>query len=163
MKKLLGFTLLASLMFLLTACPYQSNVPIGEANEEVNESFLGEWVNVEQSEEDYPVVYTISYLTDNMYEIVEKTVGSGDYSTYTMHSTTIRNNMFVNIKPQGEDFYYIYKMEKIEGLLVLHEVSDYIDEEFPNSRKFKRFVRRNMNLSFFYTPFPSKYIRYENN
>jgi len=151
--------LLALLALTLTACPYESDKPITEATEKVDEVLMGQWIDVYDEGSEYPTVFTISKETDTRYRITEEG-DAGKYS-YMMHSSTIKDNVFMNIKEIGTDYYMLYKMEMVDGLLILHEVTPYIDEDFPTSKSLRSYIKKNMNLSFFYTDAPSRYVRYE--
>lgn len=164
MKALIAkFSCLLGLMFLLTACPYQSKVAIGPAEEKVDKKLFGEWIAVADLEYENPTYYSIEKFSKVKYTVVENSYSSYD-STYTetkyfMHSTTIKDRTFLNIQEYAGGDYYLHYVEVGDKEFTLFEISENIDEQFMSSEELKKFVTNNMNLSFFYTKGEIKYIR----
>lgn len=157
------FTCLAGLMVLLTACPYQSKVAIGPADEKIDKSLIGEWVAEVDLEYEKPTYYSIEKFSKVKYTVIENSYSSYD-SVYTetkyfMHSTTIQDRIFMNIQEYGGGDYYLHYIEKGDTEFKLFEITDNVDEQFNSSEELKKFIIDNMNLSFFYTKGDIKYIR----
>ena len=68
--------------------------------------------------------------------------------------TDVSGSPFLNVyeKDSEEKSYYIYRMEKKgEGdRIKFKAMTDNVTEEFTSSEEFKAFVKKNMELSFFY-------------
>ena len=150
-------------MFLVTACPYTSSVPIGPADEEINKTLLGKWISGTDIEYEFPTYYSISKADKTKYNVVEFMYSSYDstYSetAYTMHSTTIGDNVFMNVQEKTGGDYHLHKIEVAKNEFILHEVSDNIDEKFSSSNELKTFIEKNMNYSFFYNKGEKKYYK----
>ena len=155
MKKhsLIVLTVIASLALLFTACPYSSEVSLGIASEKVDPVVYGRWTKVDEYS-DFPKYYTFSKIDGKKFKVEQFEYNSTDSiytssGTYTAHYTTIDNTQFVNMLQDGT--YYFYKMDlSTPGELVLHEVTDNIDEVFDNSTELYNFFKVNKDLSFFY-------------
>lgn len=148
---------LTPLLFLLTACPYESSVPITEANKGIDNRFLGKWIKEGEQDEEFPdEFYQIQALGDRLYEIEKNDFSSEDSTyrteTYISHFSTLTKSgedfLFLNMKKDGK--YYLHRVDLSDETFVLFEVTDNIDEQFSNSKDLKAFVEKNMDLSFFY-------------
>ncbi|UZR94293.1 hypothetical protein [Chondrinema litorale] len=151
-------------LFICTACPYESPVPISSKGDKMMESLLGKW----QREEDAQNYYIVEKLDDRNYKIIENAFnedeGTYDITIYTGFITEIKGTPFLNIKQYkvssssddeiiitGRDSYYLYKLNVLdEKTFQLYPLSNYIREEFTKSQSLKKFVEQNMELSFFY-------------
>lgn len=149
--------ILSPILILLTACPYESSVPIAEAIEGIDNRFVGKWIKEGEQNEEYPdEFYLIQALGDRLYEVVKNDLDNQDSTyrteTYISHLTTLKKSgedyLFLNMKKDGK--YYLHKIDLSEDSFVLFEVTDNIDEKFSNSEELKSFVEKNMDLSFFY-------------
>lgn len=154
---------LLGLTFLLTACPYQSKVAVGPAEEKIDKKLFGEWVATADLEYENPTYYNIEKFSKVKYTVTENSYSSYD-STYTktkyfMHSTTINNRIFLNIQEYAGGDYYLHYIEMGDNSFTLFEISENVDEQFVNSEDLKEFIKNNMNLSFFYTKGDVEYIR----
>ena len=154
---------LLGLTFLLTACPYQSKVAIGPAEEKIDKKLIGEWVAIADLEFENPTYYTIEKFSKVKYTVIEKSYSSYDSTfsetKYFMHSTTINDRTFLNIQEYAGGDYYLHYVEMGEKEFDLFEISENVDEQFTKSEDLKKFIIDNMNLSFFYTTGEVKYIR----
>lgn len=152
------------MMLVLTACPYQSKVPITKPQEKVDKDLLGEWISTQELEIENPKYFSINKFDKTKYEIIEMSYSSYDtaYSskTYFMHTSTIKDRLFLNVEDASQGGgYYLYYLEKGSNEFTLFEVSDNIDEQFASSEDLRKFVEKHMNLSFFYSKDELKYIR----
>lgn len=163
-KTAFRFAVLASMMMLLTACPYQSKVPITKAEEKVDKTLFGNWVATSELEYDNPTYYEVKKFSKVKYDVIEYSYSSYD-SAYTekryfMHSSTIGERQFMNIEDAtANDGYYLYYIEIGDDEFTLFEISDNIDEQFTSSLDLKNFIEKNMHLSFFYAKGEVKYVK----
>ena len=163
-KNILRIAALCSMVMLLTACPYQSKVPISNAEEKVSKDLFGKWISTSEMEYDNPTYYVIKKFNKTKYDVVEKSYSSYD-STYSdkqyyMHSSQVGDRTFMNIEDaSSNDGYYLYYIEIGDDEFTLFEVTDNIDEQFTSSLDLKKFVEKNMNYSFFYNKSETKYVK----
>lgn len=162
---------LAGLMLLLTACPYQSRVPISQPTENVNKKIMDTWATTSEIEYDNPTYIEITKAGKSkvQYHVIEYTYSSSDSAynsaTHTMHTSTVGEYTFLNLQENSEGDYYIYRLDYNEDLdpdaFILYEVTDNVDETFNSSADLKSFVEKNMNTSFFYNKDEKKYVKYK--
>ncbi|MCS7017852.1 MAG: hypothetical protein RMJ87_02490 [Cytophagales bacterium] len=156
MKKF-GLLSLVALLFLCTACPYQSPVPVDAPNQPVRDELLGRW-KVDVNGKDF---YEISKLNEYTYQIVEHThkiEGAVERKTYVAHTSSIGDMIFLNVKMtrQGNNAvpnadFLIFKMQTAEGgKVTLLPVTENVREKFDNSEALRAFIQENDKLSFFY-------------
>lgn len=145
------------IVLLLTACPYESSVPITSADKPIDQNLLGKWVKSDEVTNEYPSeYYQINDLGGTLYEVLKYSFSSEDstYSseTYISHiSILIKDGKayrFLNMKKSGS--YYLHRVDLSVDEFVLYEVTDNIDDRFNTSEELKDFVKANMHLSFFY-------------
>ena len=161
-KSIHKISALATLTFLLTACPYESKVPISKPSEKINKGLLGKWIADSEREYDDPTYYDIGKYDKLRYEITEYSYSSYD-STYTekmylMHTSTIGDKTFMNIQENGTGNYMLHMYELNEKDFVLYEITDNIDEVFNSSSELAAFIEKNMDLSFFYASSEKTYF-----
>ena len=161
--KFTRIVMLGGLMSLLTACPYKSKVPVTAAQEPVKQALMGEWISGSENDYDYPTYYVVDKFSDNKYKLIEKRFNTTDsvYKNvgYQMHSSTIKDKMFMNIQPANGGDYYIYLFEMEDNTMTLKEVTENIDEQFTDSKDLEKFIKKYMHLSFFYSKSDEKYFR----
>ena len=142
MIKLLKCFSIMMIYLLITACPYESSVPLTVPSEILMPELLGKWV-VHDGKGNHVV---INKLNTNQYQINDYKFDNDkrEYisENYRAHSSTIDNETFLNISP----------VPIIEGgdSLLLVEVSQYIREKFINSVELEAFVIKYKDLSFFF-------------
>lgn len=142
---------LGSLSLLLMGCPYESKVALGGAeNSKPDKALVGKWE--EKGDDDYIWKCT---LDENQYRIEKKsTEGESEPTIYIGWLTDIAGTPFMNVYEQdySEDRkYYFYRMEKkSEDRIKFKAVTDNITEEFTTSEELKAYVKKYMELSFFY-------------
>jgi hypothetical protein len=158
---------LFAMMTLLTACPYQSKVPISEATEKINKDLLGEWISTSELDFDNPTYYEIKKYNKVKYEVLENSYSVYDslYSTkiYLMHASVVQNKTFMNVEDiEAADGFYLYKMEFENDKFTLFELTDDIDEQFDSSADLRAFIEKNMHLSFFYVKGETEFIKKPN-
>jgi hypothetical protein len=158
MKNLLKSVIFLPLLILLTACPYESVVPIKEAKSAIDDRLLGKWYKDGEMDKEYPdEFYRIKKEGDSLYQIIKKELNSEDNTykeeIYISHITELQDSegkkyKFLNMKK--DDKYYLHRIRLNKERFVLYEVTDNIDEQFDNSDELRKFVKENMHLSFFY-------------
>jgi len=157
MKKLSWLLLIMPMLAILfTSCPYSSDVPIDEPSIKAERSMYGKWYKASEMESEHPAYYEFLDLDKFRYKLVNYTYSTTDsaYTTenYTAHFSKIDNLTFINLQKDGETTFLLYRLDmKGKDEFVLFEVTDNIDEKFTNSSELKEFMRKNMNLSFFYS------------
>jgi len=162
--KTILLTLFAAL-FILTGCPYQSVVPISEPNQKLDKKLMGKWIKESDLEAENPEFFEIRKNDNDKYKftIVKFEYQSSDSSynetNYLTHLTKIEDNVFLNMQENGEGDYYLYKIDLQGDKFVLYEITDNIDEKFNTSAELYDFVKKYMNLSFFYNKDEVTYVR----
>jgi len=167
MKKLFRTSIFLPLLVLLTACPYESAVPITDANKAIDGKLLGKWYKEGEMDKEYPSeFYKIKKEGENLYQVIKKELNSEDNTyneeIYTSHISVLKGPndktyKFLNMEKEGK--YYIHRIRLNKERFVLYEVTDNIDEKFNTSPELKAFVKQNMHLSFFYNKDEVTYYR----
>lgn len=164
-KQIIKITGLVTLLFMLTACPYESKVPITRPVEDLDKSLMGKWIESGEREYDEPTFFEISKSKDNKmkYSIVEWSYSTYDSvytsTSYSMHTSTIGDRRFMNIQEAGAGNYFLHMFELYDGEFILYEITENIDESFTKSEELKAFVEKYMDLSFFYTSDEKTYFK----
>jgi len=161
--KLFLFSFFAAVIFVLTACPYQSQVPIDKPNKKVDKTVLGKWIKNSDTDNENPEYFEISAIDEFKYNIVKFEYQSSDSTyketKYLTHFTYIEDFVFMNMQKDGEGDYYMHRIDKTGDEFMLYEITDNIDEKFTSSEEFESFVAKYMKLSFFYNKDEVKYVR----
>lgn len=167
MKSLQRIALFLPILILLTACPYESTVPITEANAPIDKALLGKWYKEGEAENEFPSeYYKIDALGSELFEVTKFDLNSQDSTyrneTYISHISTLKDKkgdkyVFLNMKKDGK--YYLHKIDLSDEMFVLYEVTDNIDEKFNTSAEMKAFVQQYMHLSFFYNKDETTYFK----
>jgi hypothetical protein len=162
-KRIIPFIMLATIVVLITACPYTSSVPIDNPSVKVDKVLFGKWVKTSDQTNEHPTYFVISNIGDLKYNIIKNEYNSYDsaYSqtVYVSHISKIDNLNFMNMQQDGKGDYYLYRIDIGNGEFSLFEVTDNIDEKFNTSEELKVFIKKNMNLSFFYNKDEERYIK----
>ncbi len=161
--KHLTLLFLAALTVLLTACPYQSDVPIDKPVIKIDKAILGIWAKPNDIEKENHNFYDIQKIDKVKYSVVNNEYNTTDsaftQTKYIAHLSKVGDLMFMNMQKNGEGDYYIHRIDIGKEEFTLFEVTDNIDEKFTISKDFKEFVKKNMHLSFFYNKDEKKYIK----
>ena len=123
----------------------------------VDKKMYGKW----QKDDDSENYYLIEKLGKYQYQIVEHAFNPKDSTWekgyYQAHITMVNEAPFLSIISQEvgasgeENLFYLYKMvPKNDSEFVLFPLSNYIREEFEDSRDLEAFIAQHMDLSFFY-------------
>lgn len=164
MKKFtLPILLLGLIIFLFTACPYASKVPIDKANVKVDSKLIGKWVKASDMTKENPKFFEISEIGEFKYNIFENEYNTSDsaykQTLYVSHITEIEDLKFLNMQKDGQGDYYLHKIEMGSDEFTLFELTDNIDEKYNTSEELKSFVKKHMKLSFFYNKDETKYLK----
>ena len=158
------FSLFTAMVFLFTACPYSSTVPIDQPLEKVDKKLMGKWVKSSDTESENPDYYEFEKLDANRYNLTHFEWSSNEEkyteTKYLTHSTTLGDHIFLNMQKDGEGEYYLHYLDFHEGdEFTLYEITDNIDEKFNTSAELKAFVTANMKHSFFYNKDEVRYLK----
>lgn len=152
MKTLSYVALFGTLSLVFMGCPYESKLPLDTAEKSKPEkALLGVWEA--KDDEDYTWKCV---MEGNQYRIEKKSVESpeDDPTIYFGWLTDVGDARFLNVYEQSYDekSYMLYRMEmKGDGERIRFKaVTDNITEEFATSEELKTFVKKNMELTFFY-------------
>lgn len=160
MKKfLLQLGLLAGLMIVLQGCPYGTEVAIDDPAVKIDEKLLGKW----EAKNSGDYLYTITKKDDFHYKFEKKGKSSPDATLYTGFLSLVDGVKFLNIYEDAASTktYYLYKLEMSGSgaKATLHPVTENITEKFENSPDLKAFIKKHMELSFFYSKEKEEYFR----
>jgi hypothetical protein len=153
MKSVKFAALFSALSLVFMGCPYESKVPIDDSsNAKMDKTLLGTFS--EKGSEDYTYKVT---AYENTYK-VDKTNKDGETTKYKGFFSDVSGVTFLNIHEvseyeSSEVKYYLYRVEKKgdDGERVkLRAVTDNITEEFATSAELKAYLKKNMEISFFY-------------
>lgn len=162
-KRIVPFIMLAVIVMLITACPYTSSVPIDNPAVKVDKNLLGKWVKSSDQTNEHPNFFVITNIGDLKYNIIKNEYNSTDsaftQTVYISHISKIDNLSFMNMQQDGKGDYYLYRIDLGNGEFSLFELTDNIDEKFNTSPELKAFIKKNMNLSFFYNKDEEKYLK----
>jgi len=162
-KNLIPLFILSAITIILMACPYASTVPIDSPSVKVQNTMMGKWVKAGDESNVNPNYFVITKQDDFKYKISKNEYNSYDSAyketIYISHISKIDNNEFMNMQQDGTGDYYLYKIVLSQNDFSLFEITDNIDEKFNTSEELKAFIKKNMNLSFFYNKDEEKYLR----
>jgi hypothetical protein len=152
MKTLSYFALFGTLSLVFMGCPYESKLPLDTADKsKPDKDLVGKWE--EKDSEDY--IWKCE-MDGNQYRIEKKSTESSDDepTIYIGWLTDVGGSPFLNVYEQTYDSdksYMLWKFEKKSAdRIKFKAVTDNITEEFTTSEELKTFVKKNMELSFFY-------------
>jgi hypothetical protein len=154
-SKLFNYLSVAACCLILMGCPYESDVPLSEANTKPTDNLIGTW----EESGNPAVTITVERGSGNMLIVTKTTKNEGMEPTiddYNAHITDINGTIFFNVSEineyDSEPHYYIYKVEKNgEFKMMLYEVTPNIREKFTNSAEMKAYFTANMKNSYFYS------------
>lgn len=151
MKSVKFVALFGALSLVFMGCPYESKIPLDSADKaKPDKALVGKWE--EKGSDDYSWKCE---LDGNQYRITKtNTADGGEPTVYIGFLSDVAGSAFMNVYEQdySEDRkYMIYRMEKKgEDRIKFKAMTDNVTEEFTTSEEFKTFVKKNMELSFFY-------------
>lgn len=163
-KQTLYLLIAISIIFLITACPYSSEVPIDNPSIEIQKILLGQWVKAKDIDKKKPDYFNIKDVGNKQYDITKFEYRSSDSAyretKYIAHLSKIEDLSFLNMQKNGSGSYYLYRIDFDKNRFTLFELTDNIDEKFTTSKALKAFVKKYMRLSFFYSKEEETYIKY---
>ncbi|HEU4717935.1 MAG TPA: hypothetical protein VFU15_08870, partial [Bacteroidia bacterium] len=126
-----------------------------QSNSKGDKSLTGSWE--EKGSDDYEWKVT---LDDNMYRIEKtNTKDGGDPTVYKGYLSDVGGSTWMNVyelddySSSSDRKYYIYKVEKKgddADRVKMRAMTDNVTEEFETSADLKAFIKKYMDLSFFY-------------
>ncbi len=163
----INILLLFVVLFLCTACPYESVQPIGEPTVAINKALIGVWKNEVEREE--PDNYDIRKFDDFTYLITENTYRKEDKALeqkhFKAHLSLLDGSTYLNIKMIKDsinitisDNFFLYKIAIQDKKMTLYPLSQYIKEQFDTPADLQGFIKKYQNLSFFYAT-ESEYVK----
>lgn len=154
MKKSILFCFLFLIAISFYGCPYDTKVPISEPEIKINDSYLGVWT-VKNMKTKYRLTKEDEYHILITSMNVDST--SKDTTKYSAYFSRIDNVTFLNIRNISKgsfvdsDSYFLYRFEVISNNEIkTNEVTNNIKEKFTSSGELHDFIKKYMNLSFFY-------------
>lgn len=139
-----------SLMFM--GCPYESKIPLDTADKsKPDKDLVGKWE--EKGSDDYTWKCE---MDGNQYHIEKKSVDdeSSEPTVYIGFLSDVGGASFLNVYEQdysSDKSYYIYRVDKKdEDRIKFKAMTDNVTEEFTTGEEFRSFVKKNMDLTFFY-------------
>lgn len=152
MKTLSIVALFGTLSMAFMGCPYESKIPLDTADKsKPDKDLVGKWE--EKGSDSYEWKCS---LDGNQYRIEKKsTDGDSDEPTiYIGFLSDVAGTPFLNVYEDSYDSeksYMIYRMEKkSDDRIKFKAMTDNVTEEFTSGEDFRTFVKKNMELSFFY-------------
>lgn len=151
MKSVKFVALFGALSLVFMGCPYESKISLDSADKaKPDKALVGKWE--EKGSDDYSWKCE---LDGNQYRITKtNTADGGEPTIYIGFLSDVAGTPFMNVYEQdySEDRkYMIYRMEKKgEDRIKFKAMTDNVTEEFTTSEEFKTFVKKNMELTFFY-------------
>ena len=142
-----------ALSLVLMGCPYESKIPLDSADKsKPDKALVGKW------EEKGSDSYTWKCELDgNQYRIEKQSIEDkdDDPTIYIGWLTEVGGSQWMNVYERdysSDKEYMIYRVEMKGGgdRAKFRAMTDNVTEEFTTSDEFKTFVKKNMELSFFY-------------
>lgn len=151
MKKLLQYGIVAGACIMLSACPYESMVPIDEPTEKLDERLVGRWRHVSDIKE--KEIVTINKVDDQMYKIE---MGNKNDTTYQIQAawlSTVDGRRYLNIKDESKpvpshNFMQIVELSKKR--FIYRAIDEGDKKVFSNSADLKKWISDNQNKPGFY-------------
>ena len=141
-------------LFVLTACPYESPVPVDEPNIAIDTALFGKWKHIDE-EKSYA---SVSRQSDHCYRMVYNSWPSEHRSyhvkMFTTHVSVLSGSYFLNVQPDMKTggSYYISELNVNPGkdTLTLRPVSDEHRRKFSNSVEFREWILKKMKKKDFF-------------
>lgn len=156
MKRFLFIAAIISFSFILTGCPYDSEVAIDNpASVKYPAALLGNWEPKSSSDE----FYKIKRKDDFVISIIKTKKNAKAEDTpeeYEAFLSEVDGVKFLNLYEKSGDNstpkFYLYKLEINNSgtKITLSPLTENIDEKFQTSAELKAFIKENMKHSFFF-------------
>jgi hypothetical protein len=160
-----NYLFLLMILFLCTACPYESVQPIGEPTVPISKALIGVWKDAVGEPDNYDIrkFDDFTYLiTENTYRKEDKAL---EQKRFKAHLSLLDGNTYLNIKMIKDsvnvtisDNFFLYKITIQDKKMTLHPLSQYIKEQFDTPADLQGFIRKYQDLSFFYAT-ESEYVK----
>ena len=147
--------LFGALSLVFMGCPYESKVPVDDASmAKADKTLKGTFK--EKDSDDY--LWTVT-LDGTTYTIEKKnTKDGGDPTMYEGFLSDVSGSTFMNVYDKSTDGsspdkFYIYKVNKKDdaaGRVYMQAMTDNVTEEFASSAELKSYIKKYMDLSFFW-------------
>jgi hypothetical protein len=152
MKSAKFVALFGALSLVFMGCPYESKIPLDTADKsKPDKDFVGGWE--EKGDDSYTWKCT---MDGNQYRIEKKSTedSESEPTIYIGWLSDVGGVPFINVYEQdysSDRAYYLYRVDKkSEDRIKFKAITDNITEEFTTSEELKTFIKKNMELSFFY-------------
>lgn len=153
MKSAKFIALFGALSLVFMGCPYESKLPLDPAEKSAkpDKDMVGKFE--EKGDDDYSWKCE---LDGNQYRITKKSKddSSSEPTIYIGWTSMVGDAQFLNVYENdysSDRMYYLYRIEKKSAdRFKFRAVTDNITENFTTSDELKSFVKKNMELSFFY-------------
>jgi hypothetical protein len=150
MKNVIRKVQFVPILFLLTSCIFESQVPIDQPNIPTDDKLLFSWK--EQNSND---VYKVKKLNNVSYKIEMYSEQSKKTSILAAHSSMVDGEHFLNIRELGTENsrkkYMLVKMEWISDVsFKIYPLNENTNEQFSTSEELRNFIIRNRRDSSFY-------------
>lgn len=152
MKSARLVALFGALSLVFMGCPYESKIPLDTADKsKPDKDFVGKWE--EKGDDSYSWKCS---MDGNQYRIEKKSTedSESEPTVYVGWLSDVGGTPFINVYEQdysSDRAYYLYRVDKkSEDRIKFKAVTDNITEEFTTSEELKAFVKKNMEISFFY-------------
>jgi hypothetical protein len=158
MKKILNYSILFAILFICTACPYESATPIDIPKFPIDENLIGKWEEKGKDKSDKGKnFYDMQKLDNQRYSLIENTLNE-NAETFTQkefiaYISQVDGQNFLNIQAKKKlQTFMLYKIDfsADKKQLTLLPLSEYIREKFNNSKDLREFISTHKHLSFFY-------------
>ncbi|HVD96754.1 MAG TPA: hypothetical protein VNB90_01035 [Cytophagaceae bacterium] len=149
------FILLFSLVFLLTGCPYNSDIPLSETpNVAIDKALLGSWQLKEDVEKKDSSVLKIYSFNKTEYSIIveDKSKAYTTVEAYRAFATTVEGVNLINLEKLDYKGKFNFFNYKIEGdILKIKIVSDVnVKDHYTSSKAMvKAFAEKMKEKEFF--------------
>jgi hypothetical protein len=171
MKSAKFIALFGALSLMFMGCPYESKWTLDDpAKAKVDKELVGKWD--EKSSSSYIWTVKMDDNSQGWYRIEKKSNESGNTDAPTIYKgflTDLGGALFMNVYEveeyaSEEQKYYIYRLIHAQGSekVKLKAVTDNITEEFADAAELRAFIKKNMEISFFYNKDDEKtYYKHE--
>lgn len=154
MKKILNYSILFAILFICTACPYESATPIDTPKFPIDENLIGQWKEKGDVGKNF---YDMQKLDNQRYSLIENTLNENaeafTQKEFIAHISQVDGQTFLNIQSKKKlQTFMLYKIDfsADKKQITLSPLSEHIREKFSNSKDLRQFISTHKNLSFFY-------------
>jgi len=156
-------TLVFISMFLLQACPYESEFPVTGKEVTFPKEYLGTWY---EKDGNYGVLdykkYVFRELDDTTIYLDAMELNDNDKwekTTYQCHISYVGDSRFINVKTlekTNTNVYYLYNVEMEEDQMQIRGVTTNITKDFEEPDSLYQYIDKYKHLDFFYSEADTK-------